>query len=196
MKVLKPYKHLFFKGPISAVLVYIATLFIIYVLLDLFGFIYTVPNNTNLLNWDAKWYFSIKDSGYEFIENSMCNLAFFPLFPLVWDVLDVSPTHISIFNSLVFFISFIFFYRKEYTNLLSFLFILSIPSFIFFALPYSESLFFISSSLIILGYNKESNSLKNIGFLFSSMTRSVSIIFIPAIIICDLVLNKGKLKLN
>lgn len=144
-----------------------------------------VPNNQNLLNWDGIWYQSIKESGYIFVPFSVCNMAFSPMFPFIWRLLGLTPFFVSIFNLLIFVSSFFFLLRHWNAPPRFFFLILSIPSFIFFSLPYSESLFFLFSAFIIRGYQKNSLLLKCIGFFFASITRTVSLIFIPAIIIAD-----------
>ena len=158
---------------------------VFFILLKL-NFTQTIPDNLNLLNWDAKWYNSIRESGYIYVQDAQCNLAFFPLFPFLWSLLGLSPLWISLFNGILFQFSFYLLLRKEQFSYDFFLFLLIIPSFIFFYLPYSESLFFLFSTFIICGYKSKSNAMKFLGFFLSSMVRSVSVIFIPAIILTEL----------
>ncbi|MBE8714806.1 hypothetical protein [Sphingobacterium hungaricum] len=174
-----------FLPPLKSILtitIYIALAVAIYLILDAFGFIHTIPNNNNLINWDGKWYSSIVENGYVYIE-SMCNIAFFPLFPLIWKLTGFNPINISIFNFLIFLLSYLWILWGKNFSIISILFLLTLPSVIFFALPYSESIFFLSSSLIIIGLDRQSTLLTCMGLFFSSLTRSVSIVFIPAIII-------------
>jgi hypothetical protein len=92
----------------------------------------------NFLNWDANHYNFIKEKGYQDFR-----LAFFPLFPIIWRFLDVGVYAIILINSLIFFTSFyILIKHLEIKGVKEILMYLSIPSFIFFYLPYSESIFF------------------------------------------------------
>jgi hypothetical protein len=57
-----------------------------------------IPDENNLVQWDAGWYKNIVSNGYVFIENTQCNLAFFPLFPFAWKWLQISAFNMSIIN--------------------------------------------------------------------------------------------------
>lgn len=170
---------------------YSCAVFLIYLALLITHVVYAIPNNVNLLNWDSNWYNSIRSFGYEYVEAAQCNLAFFPLFPTIWNLTNLSPIGMAIFNGLIFQLSFYFLLRKEKFNFLFFLFILCTPSFIFFYLPYSESIFFLCSTIALNGMRNNSPSIKLIGLFFASTARSVSVIFVPALIICELVFSSS-----
>jgi len=156
---------------------------------------FLLPDQDNLIHFDAYWYYTIKEYGYKYEPNTGNSLAFFPLFPLVWRFSTLSEVSICIFNYALFIFSFVFLLKDEklHSNIL--LLLLSFPSFIFFSLPYSESFFFLFSAFIILGYKKNSNVLLCIGFFGASLVRSVCVIFVPAIILCELLnLDSGKSK--
>lgn len=144
-----------------------------------------LPDKDNLLNWDAAYHYSIMTEGYEYIAFVGCNLAFFPMFPLIWKVSSLSPVGISILNVVLFILALGWLLKKEQVSAVMQLLIISIPSFIFFALPYSEAVFFLFATLIIIGYRSNNHWLRNIGFLGASMTKSVSVLFIPAIILSE-----------
>src|SRR5690606_11192213 len=164
-----------------------------YWLLHSLKYFHSQPTNHNLINWDAVFLKSIVTDGYEYVPYSGTNLAFFPLFPLLWKVTGFSPVGISIFNAFLFLASLTLLLRRKQVDFIILLILLSIPSFIFFAVPYSESLFFLFATCILIGYEQEAPFLKNIGFLGASIVKSASIIFIPAIIICELLgENNGK----
>jgi hypothetical protein len=146
---------------------------------------FVLPNNRNLLNYDASWYYTIKKSGYIYAPGASGNLAFFPLFPLVWRLTNLSPFCLSFFNSVIFFGSFVFLTIKEKLSAPILLFILAFPSAIFFLLPYSESIFYLFCVLIIIGYQRK-NCLLFIGLFGASLTRSTCVIFMPAILIITL----------
>lgn len=150
------------------------------------GYKQDIPNSLNVLKYDAVWYNNIMEMGYIYQPGVGNELAFFPLFPLVWYVSLLTPIGISIFNCLVFLGAFIYLLKDEKLPVSVLLLLLSFPSFIFFGLPYSESLFFLFCVFIIRGYQKADNKLLYIGLAGASMARSVCMLFIPAIIICEL----------
>ncbi len=135
----------------------------------------------NFLNWDAQHYYTIKEKGY------FWNLvAFFPLFPMVWRALHVEVFGILIFNSLLF----LFAYRAliKYSgikNIKEIALYLCIPSFIFFYLPFTESLFFASSVLMLIGLKKRHYSIVYLGLFLAILSRPAFSIFIPALFITE-----------
>ena len=145
----------------------------------------------HFLNWDADHYNFIKEKGYKDFR-----LAFFPLFPIIWRFLDVGVYAIILINSLIFFTSFYLLIKNlEIKGVKEILMYLSIPSFIFFYLPYSESIFFLSSLIIILWLKNNKNYLVYIGLFLSILSRPAFTVFIPALIITQL-LNRNKEKIS
>jgi hypothetical protein len=140
------------------------------------------PNSVSLLNWDAMWYYRIKEVGYYYTEGQTGPLAFFPLFPYFWKVTFLEQFGISALNFIIFCSSFYAIARYLSLNLLQSLLFLSTPSSFFFWLPYSESLFFLASILILLGFDKNKKDYLIIGILIAGLTRSVNVTFIPALI--------------
>lgn len=63
---------------------------------------------------------------------------------------------------------------------------ISIPSGIFFFLPYSESIFFLFSAILLIGLKTNNRALILAGLFFSSLTRATAMFFIPAIIIMEI----------
>lgn len=183
-------KDLVLSTTMKAILLHLTLFIFLFGTLLHFGIFTTVPNNQNLLNWDANWYYQIMSNGYQFIPDTQCNLAFFPLFPYFWKVLNLSPIGISILNTLIFFISFFFLVKNKSLTVLQLLFLMSIPSLIFMGVPYSESLFFAFSVLLLKGYEKNNTLNKLIAFFFLSLIRSVALLFIPAIVIVELLTNR------
>lgn len=137
---------------------------------------------SQFVHWDANWYISIKEGGYIFVENKQNNTGFFPLFPLLWKVTHLSIAGICILNLLLFILSFyllvFFFEPKKKTQYL----FLAAPSFLFFITPFSESLFFLFSTLILIGLKKDNWLLTAAAFMLAVFTRSAGTIFIPALI--------------
>lgn len=145
------------------------------------GFIHTFDTNL-LCMFDCGWYSSIKDMGYEYKPDVACNLAFFPIFPYVWRFLNISILHISILNATIWFISLIIFKNAFNLSNRKMLVLASVPSSMFFFVPYTESFFFIFTVFIVSGYRKNHYPLLFFGFLMASMIRPAGFFFIPAII--------------
>lgn len=169
---------------------------IIYFICYKAGIFKILPNDKNLLQWDALHHLSIKETGYEFIAYRGTNLAFFPLFPYSWKALSFSAIGISSFNELIFLLSYYMLLKKEQLPISYNLFLLAIPSFIFFALPYSEAFFFVATTLIVIGYRNNKRIWVYIGFFVASLVKSASIIFIPAIILTELLSNSDPKSRN
>ncbi len=138
---------------------------------------------SQLIQWDSGWYQAIKQNGYTFIENSQNSTGFFPLFPFVWYITGLGTIGISLLNFFLFVVSFCLlvqtFQPKEKTQYL----FLSIPGLFFFIIPYTESLFFLFSTLLLIGLKKDNWILTAVAFLLATLTRSAGTIFIPALIV-------------
>lgn len=166
-----------------AVSVHLLIIVVAYYLLYIFGDRHILPTDGNTVRYDAYWYFTLIDEGYIYEPGLGNGLAFFPLFPVVWYWSGLTALGISFFNYAVFAGTFIFLLKDEKLSYAIQLTLLAFPSFIFFALPYSESLFFLFSTFIILGYRRNNNRLLYIGLFGASLVRSVCMLFVPAIII-------------
>ncbi len=162
----------------KAILIIYAVAFLA-ILLALKQFVYPeLLSTNNFLNWDAEHYYRIKNFGYEGFR-----VAFFPLFPFVWKLLHLNVIGIIFLNAAVFFIAFYFLIRSLRSNTLEILLYLSIPSFCFFFLPYSEAIFFACSTLFLMGLKKNKISIVWLGLLLCSISRPAFTVFIPALII-------------
>lgn len=171
------------KKNISLILLHLFLLFGVYFLFYKSGVMSVMPSNTSVIQWDAKWYASIKDSGYVYLPYRTCNMAFFPLFPALWKITFLKGPGISLINLGLFVFSFLFLIRRKELSKPELLLLISLPSFIFFSLPYSESLFFLCGTISILGIEKGNKATIIAGLAGCCLTRSVSVIFIPALII-------------
>lgn len=153
-----------------------------------------ILNITNLQNglenWDSFWYKSIKQEGYVFKPDSTCNLAFFPLFPAIWGLLNANSTYICIFNGAIYIFSLGYFSKQLKLNYPQVLFFLGTGSALFYFLPYSESLFFLFGTLMLVGFKKENRHLIYTAMFLISMTRAVTVVFIPIIIFTELLSQK------
>jgi hypothetical protein len=137
-------------------------------------------DKSNFLNWDAQHYFAIQKNGYEgFL------VAFFPLFPMIWKILGVDVFGIVFLNLTLYLVSFYFLCKSLNLNKLELILYLSIPSSIFFILPYSEAVFFASSTLLILGVKKEKMPFLLIGLFLCTLSRPSFTLLLPALLIME-----------
>jgi len=144
-------------------------------------------NISNFLNWDAGHYNLIKVNGYEGLR-----IAFFPLFPLMWKLLHADTIEIVLINSVVFIVSFFVLIKDLKLSIIEILIYISIPSFIFFFLPYTESIFFLSSLILLLGLKYNRIQFVCIGLLLATLSRPAFTIFIPALLISELLVENNK----
>lgn len=139
------------------------------------------------LHWDAEHYYYIKEKGYEGFR-----IAFFPLFPLLWKMTQLNVWGAAFMNALIFLISYFLMVKLLKLNLRETLLFISIPSFIFFYLPYSESVFFASSLLILIGLKKNVLKWVLIGLFLATLSRPAFTVFFPAFIIVEYLFSSRK----
>lgn len=169
------------------------TLYFFFLFLALFFFLRNnnpeLLNSEYLLRWDARHYFDIKEIGY-----NDYRVAFFPLFPLFWKLSNLNNIGISIFNGLLFLLSISFvFYRLKYTIKETLLYT-SIPSFCFMFVPYTESFFFLFSSLVLIGLKEKKYSFLYLGLFFAGLSRPTISIFLPSLIALLLYIDKKEIR--
>lgn len=165
--------------------IHVSISFILYLIFSFFGFIKGFPTNESIAQWDVGWYQSIVKNGYSFHPDQQSNVAFFPLFPLVWKLLSASPIGISVMNLMFLFIGVYLLYRLYHLERSHILLILSVPSLFFCYVPYSEAIFFFACSLTIYGLYKN-EWLAILGVFLACLTRSASLIFIPILLYAKL----------
>ena len=167
-------------------------LFLMAILALQYVFFYDLFDPKNFLNWDAGHYHFIKENGYE-----GPRVAFFPLFPLIWKFLSLNRYGISILNAAIFLASFYLLIQNlKIRRKREMLLYLSIPSFIFFYLPYSESLFFLASVLMILGLKNNKTYWVYLGLFIAVLTRPAFTLFIPALCITEFLNKRPKVYLR
>lgn len=134
----------------------------------------------NILQFDALLYQKIATNGY--IEDYL--FAFFPLFPLVWGILNFGPISIAILNSIVYFFGIILLFEKLKlkANTAS-IFLVSMPFNIFYFIPYTESFFFFASVLVIIGIKNKNDFVLYTGLLIAGLIRPSITLFLPTIIL-------------
>lgn len=134
-----------------------------------------------LLQYDALHYQTISKEGYFGVE-----VAFFPLFPLVWKLLHLSPLGISVFNGIVYFSAACFLFSHLKMTVKEKVLCLLTPGLVFFITPYSESLFFFSAVLMLVGINKKNHLLTLVGLLLCSVSRPSFTVILPALVLMEL----------
>ena len=148
--------------------------------------------NFNLLAWDAGWYKDIVKNGYIYAKGMQCNVAFFPLFPLTWKFIGLSSLGVSILNFLLLITGMVLLVNAfDIKPLYQFLYLSSFSMF-FCYVPYSEAFFFVSISMFFYGMQKNNIYMRYAGLLLAGITRSVSFLFIPIVIISEILVNGEK----
>ncbi len=145
----------------------------------------TVFNRDSFMHWDAIHYEHIAHIDYLGFRT-----AFFPLFPLIWKILRCGIYGVVLFNGILFIFSASLLVTFFKFSAEEFLIILSFPSLIFLFLPYTESVFFFSVALALIGMSKQNNWIIFVGMLLASCTRPVVYVFIPAVIILNIIENR------
>jgi hypothetical protein len=163
---------------------HLAALIIFHYFFSFLEFFNQVPDYITLSKWDALWYKSIADTGYKYVAGMQSNIAFFPLFSLLWKFLQVSAFGISLVNLMLLLISFVLLYNLYHLKPPKLLLLLSTPSLFFCFVPYSEALFFFCTTFLFIGFEKKNIYIIALALFFACMTRAASMLFIPIILFC------------
>lgn len=179
------------KSFLTIPLIHLSVFIFLYLFFSFFGLVKEFPNSENIIRWDASWYSSIAKNGYQYFWYEASNSAFFPLFPYLWKITHLSAVGISLMNYLLCLTGlYLLFHYFEIKKKIILIYI-SLPSCVFFFLPFSESLFFLCTSIFLVGLKNNNQKWIVIGLLFSSFTRATAMFFIPSIIIMELFFAKN-----
>lgn len=127
-------------------------------------------------NWDAEHYLYIRMHGYDEMRT-----AFFPLFPLLWRWLNVSPIVAGLLNLALFAVSFATLaWQFQWPWRIQAL-LLTVPSLMFMALPYTEAVFFASGTMLLLGLHRQNAWLYCVGLILSCTSRAAAFVLLPAV---------------
>lgn len=171
--------------------IHVLAYFVFFLILSFLEFVKGMPTDKTISGFDAGWYQGIVEHGYIFDPNAQSNVAFFPLFPIIWKITGLSAIGISILN-FFFMGGGFYFLRKSWAfSNREMLILLSIPSLMFCYVPYSEAIFFLAASLMLYGLDKN-YKIALLGIFISSMVRSASMVFIPVIIFVQIFAFKEK----
>jgi len=141
------------------------------------------------MQFDVGWYASIVRQGYIYSNVPEDNCAFFPLFPLIWKLMirhTGSIWAVCIYNAFAFITGMYILKRAFRFSWAYFLLFLSLPSNMFMFVPYTESTFFLFSSILLAGIQCDNKYLVILGLLLTSVTRPVTFFFVPIILISEL----------
>lgn len=127
-------------------------------------------------NWDAEHYLYIRLQGYDEMRT-----AFFPLFPFLWRWLNVSPVAMGLVNLALFAVSFAVLAWQFQWPWRAQLLLLSVPSLMFMALPYSEAVFFACGTAVLIGLRRQLPWLYCLGLLLSCTSRAAAFVLLPAV---------------
>lgn len=156
------------------------------------GIISLFPTEHTLLNWDAKWYYTIVHYGYEYSLEGYSNSGFFILFPLIWKLLGLTQWGVCLMNITLFSAGFALFARIYKLRTSDMLLWLTFPSIYIAFLPYSEALFVFLSVLAFWGIVKDKKAIVWVALFLLSLTRPVTVILTPAFFIAELLTNDNK----
>ncbi|MCX6350313.1 MAG: hypothetical protein NTX03_00450, partial [Bacteroidetes bacterium] len=123
-----------------------------------------------------------------------------PLFPLVWKALGLNSIGISIFNFLLFCFSVSLllkvFLKKEQNLWVYISLFIASPFMVFFIIPYSESVFFFSVTLLFYGVMKNKYPYYFAGGILISMARSASFFIAIPILILEIIFLFSRTKIS
>ncbi|MEQ9299929.1 MAG: hypothetical protein RIF33_15245 [Cyclobacteriaceae bacterium] len=139
--------------------------------------IYDVGFFDSRLRWDAGWYNSIVKNGYSYHTDKASNVAFFPLFPWLWQLTGLDSNGISVVNALIFLSALYLLAHSLKLKVSEVLLFISFPSIMFCYVPYSEALFFLGGTLILIGLKKESLWYLSIGIIITCLDRKIGGVF-------------------
>lgn len=139
--------------------------------------------------WDANWYMSIAENGYEWVDGIQSNIAFFPLYPLLaraggW-LLGGRILSAGLLLSLVFlFAAMVYLYRLVEEDFSSdtagraVWFLAIFPTAFFFQSFYTESLFLLASIAAFYHARRGSWALAGTWGLLASLTRVTGVLLL------------------
>ncbi len=130
------------------------------------------------LQFDSVHYYKIVHLGYDHKRS-----AFFPLFPWIWKALGGYISIGILLNSFIFSISFAILNQLFQWNYWQKILFLSIPSSIFYFLPYSESVFALCSAFLLYSIIHKNDWGIIFSFLLVSFSRPAFTILLPSLAI-------------
>ena len=146
---------------------------------------YVAVTQEKYLRWDAEIFSFIRDRNYVFEEEFRGEVrsAFFPLFPFLWKTTGLSPRGVSALNYFIFILSMALLFAylqpkapiKNNLKLPFFVALITLPTTIVYHIPYSESLFMLCMTVVVIGVLKEKYGMYFFGALLLSMVRPATV---------------------
>jgi hypothetical protein len=149
-----------------------------------FGLFDNAPSATQLICWDAGWFYSVKVNGY-LVQEGQSNIPFFPLFPYLWRLLGLDAVGISVVNAGLLLLSGAWLGRTFGLRRHQVLLLLSLPPVMFCLVPYAEALFFFFGVILLRGLHRQHLGLTVLGLLGCCLTRSAATLFVPALVLAE-----------
>jgi len=153
---------------------------------------YVEVTQEKYLRWDAEIFSFIRDRNYVFEEEfrGEVRAAFFPLFPFLWKTTGLSPRGVSALNYFIFILSMalLFAYLQPKTPIKNkskwpfFIALITLPTTIIYHIPYSESLFMLCMTIVVVGVLKEKYGMYFFGALLLAMVRPATVFVLIALL--------------
>ncbi|MCB0795261.1 MAG: hypothetical protein KDB88_11045 [Flavobacteriales bacterium] len=132
----------------------------------------------SFLRFDALHYQWIAEHGYADFRQ-----AFFPLFPLLWRILTVEVWTAVAMNGTLYLLALITLGNSLRIDRRTLLMFCSTPTAVFFFVPYTESLFFVGSAVLLIGHSRQERGLIFMGYLIACTSRPVFTALLPAVVL-------------
>lgn len=147
--------------------------------------------------FDMEHYYNVKEFGYTWHENYQSNVAFFPGFPLLWRILGFGPVGMAALNILLYCVSLFLLNHWFKIGKVTILLVAALPSQFFMLVPYSESLYFFLTVILLYGIKQRNVALSVPGAIGSAFSRSAGTVLLPATVALAIInpQPKGKLLL-
>ena len=153
---------------------------------------YVEVTQEKYLRWDSEIFSFIRDRNYVFEEEfrGEVRAAFFPLFPFLWKTTGLSPRGVSALNYFIFILSMalLFTYLKPKTPIKNksklpfFIALITLPTTVIYHIPYSESLFMLCMTIVVIGVLKEKYGMYFFGALLLAMVRPATVFVLISIL--------------
>lgn len=114
-----------------------------------------------------------------FNPNEQSDVAFYPAFPYLWRWTGLTENGIAVVNFSLFLLTIVFLAKEFCNNRKNLLLFLSIPLLVFTYLPYSESVFFVFGTVMLIGLNRKNYLITILGIIGCGLARPVSIVLVP-----------------
>ncbi|WP_116124977.1 hypothetical protein [Lewinella sp. IMCC34183] len=178
-----PYRYLLY------LLAYFGCFVLTYYGLYSLGYLDRLPTEEGLVKWDAGFYRSIADKGYEYAGGQPASAGFYPLFAYIWRLTGLSGVGISLLNAGVFLAALWGLCVTLRPHPLTLGLYFSLPFVFFFYTPLSEAWFFAFATLAIVGLLRQQRWVVFAGLLLSGLTRPTFLFLIPALVGMELMLR-------